>query len=258
MIKAINLKTNQEIIVEPTRFPDGTSQVWKLPDEFLNAKDSEFSVYWEFESELEIMPILQLGQLLWRYSLGCSGPSLSVPYLPYGRQDKKVSNDATFALECFANVIYKASKFSRITTLDAHSKTSDGFVYSLPVDKYIKFAIEQSQCNLICFPDKGASNRGYNIFKKPFFCLEKVRDPITGNILNLKLENDLYNLKNKSILIVDDICDGGRTFIEAAKLLYDEGVKSVNLYVTHGIFSKGLQVLKDAKIERIFTWKGEQ
>jgi ribose-phosphate pyrophosphokinase len=67
----------------------------------------------------------------------------------------------------------------------------------------------------------------------------------------------LYNLKNKSVLIVDDICDGGRTFIEAAKLLYIEGVNNVYLYVTHGLFTKGIQILYDAGIKRIFTYKGE-
>jgi len=58
-------------------------------------------------------------------------------------------------------------------------------------------------------------------------------------------------------MIVDDICDGGATFILLAKELYAAGAKEVNLFVTHGIFSKGLIPLYEAGIKRIFTQDGE-
>ena len=45
-------------------------------------------------------------------------------------------------------------------------------------------------------------------------------------------------------MIVDDICDGGQTFIELAKALEKQGAHQIFLYVTHGIFSKGLDTLK--------------
>lgn len=63
--------------------------------------------------------------------------------------------------------------------------------------------------------------------------------------------------KKQTICIVDDICDGGRTFIEAAKLLQRLEPKEIHLYVSHGIFSKGLKVLTEAGISKIFTHKGE-
>ena len=49
--------------------------------------------------------------------------------------------------------------------------------------------------------------------------------------------------KDKKVLIVDDICDGGRTFIELAKVLRAKGAETVDLYTTHGIYSKGTKVL---------------
>ena len=49
----------------------------------------------------------------------------------------------------------------------------------------------------------------------------------------------------RNCLIVDDICDGGGTFIPLAKKLKNAGAKTVTLYVTHGIFSKGLDPLKE-------------
>jgi len=57
---------------------------------------------------------------------------------------------------------------------------------------------------------------------------------------------------------VDDICDGGRTFIESAGLLREAYPEAdIHLYVSHGIFSKGTDVLFDAGIKTIHTIKGE-
>ena len=88
----------------------------------------------------------------------------------------------------------------------------------------------------------------------PFLHGEKVRDQLSGKITS-------YELKGKpegmNVMIVDDICDGGATFVILAKALYEGGAKEVNLFVTHGIFSKGLEPLKEAGIKRIFTQDGE-
>jgi ribose-phosphate pyrophosphokinase len=55
----------------------------------------------------------------------------------------------------------------------------------------------------------------------------------------------------RDFLIVDDICDGGRTFIELAKVLRPLTSGQVKLYVTHGIFSAGFEAL--AGLDRIFV-----
>lgn len=253
MIKIINSNTNEEHIVIPTMFPDRTSQIWKLPEQFVQ-KNVLYKIIWEFENEGELIHVAQLAKLLVATSFVY--PTLGIPYLPYGRQDKKITNESTFALKAFMMLI-RQIEVDNIYTLDAHNKNEIYPIINMNVNKEIKFAIDSTECHFVCFPDKGASQRGYDIQNKHFFCLEKIRNQLTGNIEGLKLENDLYNLKNKSVLIVDDICDGGRTFIEAAKLLYNEGVKEVSLYITHGLFTKGLQVLRDAGIKRIFTYEGE-
>ena len=51
------------------------------------------------------------------------------------------------------------------------------------------------------------------------------------------------NVEGKNCLIVDDICDGGRTFTDLAKKLNDKGAKELYLFVSHGIFSKGYDEL---------------
>ena len=62
--------------------------------------------------------------------------------------------------------------------------------------------------------------------------------------------NDI-DYKDKHFFVVDENCDGGGTFIQLAKVFFAHrhgtGIeKSLNLFVTHGIFSKGLNPLKDA------------
>ena len=74
------------------------------------------------------------------------------------------------------------------------------------------------------------------------FC-EKERDVSTGWITGFKLESPEI-VVGKDILITDDICDGGMTFLKCAEALKEAGANSVSLYVTHGIFSKGLDIFK--------------
>lgn len=235
-----------DYIVTPTIFPDGSSQIWQLPEAVLN---KESIVTWEFQNEAELSHVLQLSALV-AITRGFQ-PSLYMPYLVYGRQDKEISNDKTFAKNVIVGVLSKF--FYKITTLDAHSnckqiesiqpKLSDLFLKVKP--------------DMICFPDKGASFRGYNTSHYPVITLDKIRNQTTGEIEGLKLIQTNIELNNKTILIVDDLIDAGRTFIEAAKLLKSLGAKSVCLYTTHGIYSKGTQVLFNSGIDRVFNYKGE-
>lgn len=76
------------------------------------------------------------------------------------------------------------------------------------------------------------------------------RDPVTGKIQNSHV--NATDLSGKTAVITDDICDGGATFIGIAEELKKLNCQHVVLYVTHGIFSKGLAVF-DGKVDRIFT-----
>lgn len=235
------------IVITPTIFPDKTSQIWKIPEDLLSA--TEYKVVWEFENEAELIHVCQLGELL-----GYNA-DLYLPFLPYGRQDKEVGNDKTFALNTFIAIVDMF--FNKVSTLDAHS--TDLFpVYwkSIAPVNAICVAITETCCDAVCFPDKGAKKR-YSDISLRQITLDKDRNQETGEILGLKVaENELF-IKHARVLVVDDLCDGGRTFTEAAKLLYEKGAREVHLYTTHGIYSKGLEPLKQADIKRIFNGNGE-
>jgi ribose-phosphate pyrophosphokinase len=244
-------------IVTPTIFPDGTSQVWKLPEAKVCNPDA--TIEWEFENEAEIIHVLQLADLCNACTAGMNQVKLYMPFLPYARQDKGINNHSTFALKTFMSILCSQTRFSQIKIIDAHSPVNaTGWARVLNVlpDERIREVIDEVKPNLIVFPDAGAGQRGYNTQGVTSFNLEKKRNQETGEIEGLKtaLPLDLRKLK---LLIIDDICDGGKTFIEAAKLLYNLGAAEVHLYTTHGLYTKGTECLKEAGIKRIFNFKGE-
>ncbi len=104
--------------------------------------------------------------------------------------------------------------------------------------------------SVIIAPDLGASKKAIeiaNYFNYPIAIASKTRDLISGQITSIKID-----ASGERAFIFDDICDGGRTFIELAKALKSQGFEKIYLYVTHGIFSQGLDVF-DGLIDHIFT-----
>lgn len=255
MIK-LKLESGEEHIVVPTVFPDGTSQVWKLPENFYGAP--AIHIVWYFESEAEFMQLIQIQYLL-DYSHAGIIKTLFIPFLPYGRQDKKISNDNTFALRPFFDFLTGNYRNTLITTLDAHNKEPiKNCIDSRSPAKYILKSLIHSQADLVCYPDAGAKDRYNHLVPMDNVVADKVRDQSTGQITGHKLidtgkvsSQDM--IQGKTVLIVDDICDGGRTFTSMAKMLLESGAKNVDLYVTHGIFSQGYDVLKKAGIRNVYT-----
>ena len=247
--------------VPVTIFPDGTHQVWKLTDSQMNyaSTSQEVEVFWDFENQSEVFDVMQLADLLtsiedsWHKQL-----VLNCPYLPYGRQDKLITNKSCFALNTF---IFKAmSSFDIIRTVDAHNL--ELFEYSsiiventFPIE-VINSIISNENVDLIVFPDKGAMER-YEEFVPDgikFISAEKTRDQLTGAILGITIDSEAVS-EASSVLVWDDICDGGATFIGLAS--HFKPTQKLMLYVSHGIFSKGTDCLFSAGYNKLFTRNGE-
>lgn len=243
-------------VITPTIFPDKTSQVWNL-DKKLLSNYHYAGIIWEFESEQELIWIAQLKDLLDSHSIFTS---LKIDYLPYGRQDKEVTNETTFALRTFAKIL-NSLHFNEVKIVDPHSdkallliKNSMAIYPKATVEK----AVRDTESEIICYPDTGARIKYSKVYDWAYMYGEKVRDPLTGYITKYELIREMgLDIRHKNIMIIDDLCDGGATFILLAKELYAAGAKDVNLFVSHGIFSKGVGVLVDAGIKSIYTKDGE-
>lgn len=244
--------------ITSTMFPDHTSQVWKLDSNI--GQRHAVNIEWSFEHEGEFLQLAQLKHLLTEMGVISY---LYIPYLPYGRQDKDVDNEMTFALRTFAELL-NSLRFTQVTITDPHSQVALDMIKNsvaiYPVAEVLSITA-QTHSDLVCYPDEGALKKYSVVYPSfipndpnPYIHGEKIRDPRTGNITSYKLIGDPTG---KTVLIVDDICDGGATFKLLTKELYSKGAKDVHLFVTHGIFSKGTQTLFNCGISRMFTMNGE-
>lgn len=235
--------------ITPTIFPDKTQQVWKVPEEWF---ESYNHVAWFYESDSELITLAQLKDLL-DYKL--LPADLYIDYLPYARQDKPISNETTFGLQSFCKLL-NCLKFEFVEILDPHSQVATRLIDNAEIasnSAMIFNARNKTNPDILFFPDAGAKEKyGSCVIESAHG--EKVRDPMTGSITKYQI---VGKVKGRTVLIIDDICDGGATFVNAAQKLYESGATEVNLYVTHGLFTKGLAPLKAAGIKRIFTKKGE-
>lgn len=256
--------------IKPTIFPDGTSQIWKINESTFKLRlIQEQHIEWDFENEAEFIHVAQLCDLI--KAKGGTVDNLHIPYFPYARQDKEVSNNTTFAKSTFMKLLQTLPVLG-ISTDDIHSDAYSGrIVHNNDPYMQILDTIGCTQTTLVCFPDNGAKERyeyydylgnikitggKVNFNMIPYCSFTKVRNQDTGHIERLDL-NELINIEGETVLLVDDITDGGMTFKLCAEKLLTLGAKQVNLYTTHGIYSKGVQTLRDSGISRIFNRKGE-
>lgn len=246
----ITIKTPfRNVIVTPTMFPDGTSQVWKLPKEITSCM--VLNIVWNFEAEREIIDLLSLRTLYPDREM-----NLHMPYLPYGRQDKDVNNESTFNLVVLARLL-NSMKLDHVSSVDTHNVAQaeeliDNF-YNIEVEVLHDKIISHTKPNYIVYPDSGAYNR-YKIADIDTIVCRKTRDQSTGDITGHEVVGNIVLKAGQRLLIVDDICDGGATFISIAKLLkkYNKDIK-IDLFVTHGIFSKGREHLLTNGINTVYT-----
>ena len=193
------------------------------------------------------------------------GSKLSIelicPYFPYARQDRVCVEGEALGASVMANLLNSLS-FDKVTIWDAHSEVTPALITNVVnigqeaiIERCLSLtALLKSKSVTLISPDAGATKKTQNVAKYfgggiEVLQAEKVRDLTSGAITHTDLHGDV---SGKDVLIVDDICDGGRTFLELAKVLKRKGSNSISLFVTHGIFSKGLAVF-DGLIDHIYT-----
>lgn len=166
---------------------------------------------------------------------------LTIPFIPYTRQDRVCNLNEPLSAKVMADLINMIGA-DEVVTADTHSDVIGALVNNIIIrPQHHLVPTEILDGKLLICPDAGAEKKILK-FKRPYIMCTKVRDTQTGKITRTVVHAD--DLTGKDCIIVDDICDGGRTFIEIAKELEAKGARSVELYVTHGLFTKGLDVFK--------------
>jgi ribose-phosphate pyrophosphokinase len=175
-----------------------------------------------------------------------------MPYLPGARQDR-VQPGYALTSEIYAQAIGGVT--DTLTAVDVHSPAAEaiyGDVTHLRVlgFKHLKWLFaNEKPFDIVLAADKGGVERAESIadllgVREVMYCTKK-RNPNNGALTGFDVPDISDKTHNNArILIPDDICDGGGTFVGIVKKIAEKAyTPSYHLYVTHGIFSKGLEPL---------------
>ena len=175
---------------------------------------------------------------------------LGLLYVPYGRQDRVCNEGEAFSLRVFADML-NALEFDDVLTLDPHSDVTAAVLNNSSIVD-MATALEDSvllhnKYSHIVSPDAGAYKKTQKVaelFGVPVIPCLKTRDTKTGKLSDpIVVTNGITDVKR--LLIVDDICDKGGTFMMLStklKELYPDVL--IDLYISHAILPDGSENIK--------------
>lgn len=261
-MKTLNLTNNEtsDIKFEVSKFPDGQQQIKIL---------SEYEFKWEIKNNYSFQIKSRLNNFKDLELIICATKSLRnlgvkeihfyAPYFLGSRSDRKFEEGSNNYLKDVICPIINSLKFESVTVLDPHSDVLEACLNNFK--KIDNYKLIEHACGLITAPIGDFTNNcilispdaGAN--KKIF----KVADQIgyAGDIITCsKSRNENGKLSrveipefdtNKDCILIDDICDGGATFLNIAQKIKSKTINKphhkIYLIVTHGIFSKGFKEL---------------
>ena len=245
----------REVPLKVFRFPGGEVQVRIEDDEHPDTHSHERTqavIDVRLKTSDDVMGLLMLTDAV-RRLYGSTDIDLVCPYLPYARQDRVAYPGEALAAGVLCRLL-NAQDYRSVEVWDAHSDVSLALLDRVRHRPASDFATRiTSHQDVIVAPDQGAMKRAGGVARMvqaQMVTAEKVRSTDTGEITGTKVHSG--PIGSRDFLVVDDICDGGRTFIELAKVLRPLTTGKVKLYVTHGIFSAGFDVLRPF-IDQVFV-----
>ena len=167
-----------------------------------------------------------------------------IPCLPHSRQERRDGGIRTsISAKLFADMLQTAG-LDRLITMDVHTTAIEGF-YNIPFDNGEYMVVS---------PDFGGMKRAKKYATEldtdlAFISKERLE---ANKVADMTL---IGNVKDKVVLIFDDMIDTGGTLLKAAKLLKKNGAKDIYVFVTHGILSNkaDAKLIKDVNITRVFA-----
>jgi len=244
----INLSDPESSLVpiKVTQYPDGQQdlRILAMPSRL----EEESMICARMNSFRDIELIILAKRAL--ENMGWTKPvSLYCPYLLGGRSDRLFASGGVRYIKDVVAPIINSLGFSRVTVMDPHSDVMENTIDRLEkIHFHTVFAGELRKFDgklTLVSPDGGSLKKIYDVAS--FIGIDRIlvcgkhRDVATGKILATTAppcdEED-------NLVVCDDICDGGRTFVELAKAIRNQTIApKLHLFVTHGIFSKGVSEL---------------
>jgi ribose-phosphate pyrophosphokinase len=183
--------------------------------------------------------------------------TIFIPYFPAARQDRVMVKGEPLSIKVYAELLNNL-KLNKVTVYDPHSEVTSAELNNCEVisnHNFVKQVIKTIGEDVVLIsPDGGALKKIYKVSEYlggiPVVECSKKRNVKNGKLEGFKVYED--DLKGLPCLIVDDICDGGGTFIGLAEALKEKNAGDLYLAVSHGIFNKGFKTLNE-KFVKVFT-----
>ena len=165
-----------------------------------------------------------------------------IPYYGYARQDRKVAPRAPITAKLVADLITTAGA-RRVLSMDLHAGQIQGF-FNIPVDNLFATPIlleymkknYQGDGTVIVSPDTGGVERARAFGKRlgaNLAIIDKRREgPNESQVMNI-----IGNVKDRRVIILDDLIDTAGTIVQAAEALKSEGAKEISACCTHPVLS---------------------
>ncbi len=180
-----------------------------------------------------------------------------IPYFPAARQDRVMVSGEPLSVKVYTDII-NAQNYNQVTVFDPHSEVTPALLNNIKILQNYEFVQQCLQTIneevVLVAPDGGALKKIYKVSEylgglKVTECSKK-RDIKTGQLSGFRVYEE--DLTGKHCVVVDDICDGGGTFLGLAKALKLKNASKLSLIVSHGIFSNGIEKLSKI-FDNVFT-----
>lgn len=239
-----------------TSFPNGETKVDGEQILRLVRPTEENKVVFKYENDSDLLKLF----FVKRFLDDCKAKAtLLITYMPYSRMDRK-EGDSVFTLKYIASFINDLA-FESVTVIEPHSDVTpaliDRCISEFPtfklLEKVMEFVNFDKEKDYLFFPDAGAQKRYGKVKGVKQLVGYKERDFQTGHINQLQVVGDVAEPGFK-VIIVDDLCSKGGTFMLSGSKLREVGTSEVYLLVTHcekTIYQGGL--LTTDVVDQIFT-----
>lgn len=240
--------------VDISTFANGEKRVWVEED----VKGENVILVQSFgePTDQHIMEFLLLADALER--AGVRHINAVIPWLGYSLQDKVFRPGEPIAAKVVADLI-SHSYIKRAFLFDLHNTSTPGF-FSIPVQHlnahtlfadYVKKTFDLNN-SVVASPDFGGLKRARvfaELLDLPLVKIDKKRDLNTGDVTALGIQGEV---KNKNVIIIDDIINTGSTVVSAAAILKENGSQSVHFLASHGpLVATAHQKLHDSALDSI-------
>jgi len=179
-----------------------------------------------------------------------------IPYFGYARQDRKDQSRVPITAKLVANLLSRAGA-DRVLTIDLHAGQIQGF-FDIPLDHLYAVRLFEDYFKkqgienvVIVSPDVGGIKTA-RAYAKKFSAGLAIVDKRRINDVTAEVMHVMGEVKNKNVIIVDDMVATAGSLVEAAEALKREGAKDIYAAITHPVLcGPALERLKNSKIKSL-------